>query len=68
MFQLQAQSKELQLIFERSPDVPQYVQTDEIKLRQVLINLLEMRLNLHRKVALMSESKVRENPERSPLK
>jgi CheY-like chemotaxis protein len=40
MFQLKAQSKGLKLNFERSPDVPQYVQTDEGKLRQVLINLL----------------------------
>ena len=40
MFQLQVQSKGLQLVFERMPDVPQYVQTDDIKLRQVLINLL----------------------------
>ncbi|NET57847.1 MAG: hypothetical protein F6K47_17325, partial [Symploca sp. SIO2E6] len=40
MFLLKAQSKGLQLIFKRTPDVPQYVQTDEKKLRQVLINLL----------------------------
>jgi signal transduction histidine kinase len=40
MLQLKATSKGLQLIFERSPDLPQYVQTDESKLRQVLINLL----------------------------
>lgn len=40
MFQLKAQSKGLQLIFERANDVPQYVQADEGKLRQVLINLL----------------------------
>lgn len=40
MFQLRAQSKGLQLIFDRATDVPQYVQTDESKLRQVLINLL----------------------------
>ncbi|KAF3890532.1 MULTISPECIES: response regulator [Nostocales] len=40
MFLLKAKSKELQLIFERAEDVPQYVQTDEGKLRQVLINLL----------------------------
>ena len=40
MFQVQVESKGLQLLFERSADVPQYVQTDEIKLRQVLINLL----------------------------
>ncbi|MEG5031835.1 AAA family ATPase [Microcoleus sp. AT3-D2] len=40
MFQLPAQNKGLQLLVERMPDVPQYVQTDEIKLRQILINLL----------------------------
>ncbi|MEG4067096.1 AAA family ATPase [Microcoleus sp. Pol11C2] len=40
MFQLPAENKGLQLLVERMPDVPQYVQTDEIKLRQILINLL----------------------------
>lgn len=40
MLQLKAKSKGLQLIFECSSDVPQYVQTDQGKLRQVLINLL----------------------------
>ncbi|MBD0344144.1 MAG: response regulator, partial [Coleofasciculus sp. Co-bin14] len=40
MFSLKAKVKGLQLIFERTPDVPQYVTTDESKLRQVLINLL----------------------------
>jgi signal transduction histidine kinase/DNA-binding response OmpR family regulator len=40
MFSLKAQYKHMQLVFERADDVPQYVRTDEIKLRQVLINLL----------------------------
>ena len=40
MFQLKAEYQGLQLLFERTPDVPQYVRTDERKLRQVLINLL----------------------------
>jgi len=40
MFQLKAQSSGLQLVFELRKDVPQYVRTDESKLRQVLINLL----------------------------
>ncbi len=40
MFQLRAQSQELQLSFEREAEVPQYVRTDDVKLRQVLINLL----------------------------
>ena len=40
MFLLKAESKGLQLWCDRAPDVPQYVQTDENKLRQVLTNLL----------------------------
>ncbi|CBN58455.1 MULTISPECIES: ATP-binding protein [Kamptonema] len=40
MFHLKADDRRLQLIFERSPDVPRYVRTDEVKLRQILINLL----------------------------
>lgn len=40
MFILKADSKNLQLVFERTPDLPRYLYTDEIKLRQVLINLI----------------------------
>jgi signal transduction histidine kinase/DNA-binding NarL/FixJ family response regulator len=40
MFQLKAKDKGLQLLFDLSSDVPRYVHTDEFKLRQVLINLL----------------------------
>ncbi|NEP13370.1 MAG: MEKHLA domain-containing protein [Symploca sp. SIO2C1] len=40
MLGLKAQLKELQLIFEQVPELPRYIQTDEGKLRQVLINLL----------------------------
>jgi signal transduction histidine kinase len=40
MFHLRAAEKGLQLLFERAPEVPRYVRTDESKLRQVLINLL----------------------------
>lgn len=40
LLQLKAQSKNLQLTFERTAQVPQHVKTDESKLRQVLINLL----------------------------
>ena len=40
MFKLKAQSKSLELLVEKSPDLPNYVKTDEQKLRQVLINLL----------------------------
>lgn len=40
MLLLRANAKGLSLKFERQLDIPQYVQTDESKLRQVLINLL----------------------------
>ena len=40
MLQLRAESKGLELIFELSPYLPTYVNTDEKKLRQILINLL----------------------------
>jgi signal transduction histidine kinase/CheY-like chemotaxis protein len=40
MFHLRADEKHLQFLLERMPDVPQYVRTDKIKLRQVLLNLL----------------------------
>jgi signal transduction histidine kinase/CheY-like chemotaxis protein len=49
MFQLKADERNLQLIFERSPDVPQYVRTDEVKLRQVLINLLNNAIKFTKK-------------------
>ncbi|NER37612.1 MAG: response regulator [Oscillatoria sp. SIO1A7] len=40
MLQLKADDKGLQLLFDRSPEVSQYICTDELKLRQVLINLV----------------------------
>ncbi|MBD2127478.1 AAA family ATPase [Microcoleus sp. ZQ-A2] len=40
MFALKAQDKGLQLRFDCADDVPQYIYTDEVKLRQVLINLI----------------------------
>ncbi|MCP4657215.1 MAG: response regulator [bacterium] len=40
MFCRQAEEKGLRLMFERDAAVPQYVRTDEKRLRQVLVNLL----------------------------
>ena len=40
MLRLRAESKGLQLVFAVSPEVPQYICSDESKLRQVLINLI----------------------------
>jgi signal transduction histidine kinase/CheY-like chemotaxis protein len=40
MLQTKAESKDLQIIFEIPSNIPQYINTDEKKLRQVLLNLL----------------------------
>jgi signal transduction histidine kinase/DNA-binding NarL/FixJ family response regulator len=40
MFHLPASNQGLNLIFQRCENVPRYICTDEVKLRQVLINLL----------------------------
>jgi CheY-like chemotaxis protein len=40
VFRLRVQEKGLSLIFELGTDVPQYIHTDQSKLRQILINLL----------------------------
>lgn len=41
MLQLKASAKNLQLLVDLAPQIPRYLVTDEGKLRQVLINLLE---------------------------
>lgn len=40
MFQIKAEEKNLQLMMEYESDLVRYVRTDEVKLRQVLINLI----------------------------
>jgi CheY-like chemotaxis protein len=40
MLQLRVANAGLDLIFERDPQVPRYICTDEVKLRQVLLNLI----------------------------
>jgi len=40
LLHLKAEAKELKLLFEYDSDVPQYINTDEIKLHQILINLI----------------------------
>jgi len=40
MFDLKVSSKNLKLTFDLSADLPRYIQTDEVKLRQIFINLL----------------------------
>lgn len=40
IFALRAENKQLQLLFEYHQNVPQYIKADSVKLRQILINLL----------------------------
>jgi PAS domain S-box-containing protein len=40
MFRIKVEDKSLQLLFQRSVDTPRWINTDEGKLRQILINLL----------------------------
>jgi len=40
MFHLKARDKGLQLAWDRASELPRYIRTDQVKLRQVLINLL----------------------------
>jgi signal transduction histidine kinase/CheY-like chemotaxis protein len=40
LFQFRASDKHLRLLVERAPDVPRFIESDETRLRQVLINLL----------------------------
>ncbi|NJO20324.1 MAG: hypothetical protein HC838_10155 [Spirulinaceae cyanobacterium RM2_2_10] len=40
VLQPKAESQQLQLTFERSPDLPQWIETDKSKLRRILLSLL----------------------------
>jgi len=71
MFQIPAENKGLQLIINCSSDVPQYVQTDEVKLRQVLINLLDNALKFTNNgsvsVTVKQNKEVKINPEQGEI-
>jgi two-component system sensor histidine kinase/response regulator len=64
MLSLKAGTKNLQLIFDRTSDVPQYLQTDEGKLRQVLINLLSNAIKFTEQGGVIL--RVRTNPRQWP--
>jgi predicted ATPase/signal transduction histidine kinase/CheY-like chemotaxis protein len=82
MFHIKAEEKKLQLVVEYSPDLPRYVRADEVKLRQVLINLLNnalkfteaggvsVKVNLKAEISRVNESKnvnVADNSQNSNL-
>ena len=55
MFQLRASEKNLALLFDLAPDIPRYIRADQVKLRQVLINLL------HNAIKFTTEGRVELN-------
>jgi len=69
MFQLRASSKGLQLNFKISPDSPHYIETDESRLRQILINLLSNAIKFTESGSVTLQVKLgnRENFSVSPM-
>ncbi len=68
MFRLRTMHSGLTLRFERSDDVPQYIRTDPVKLRQVLINLLNNAVKFTQEggVTVLIE-RVRVHPQTPPM-
>jgi signal transduction histidine kinase len=60
LFSLKANDKNLQLIFYHHSNLPQYIIADEVKLRQILINLLNNALKFTQKGSVTV--RVREKP------
>ncbi|MGB3691686.1 MAG: ATP-binding protein [Spirulinaceae cyanobacterium] len=69
MFQVRAAAKGLTLNFHLDPDLPQYILTDEGKLRQVLINLLSnaIKFTPAGSVTLKAKGKQWQKPPAYPL-
>ncbi|MEO1352971.1 MAG: response regulator [Cyanobacteria bacterium J06635_15] len=60
MLRLRSQAKGLALVFDLAPEVPQYIYTDEGKLRQVLINLLGNGIKFTQAGSVMLQVSVRD--------
>ena len=69
IFGFRAEAKGLQLIVDPAPDIPQYVETDAQKLRQVLFNLLSNAIKFTKTGGVILRVKVASSaPQRSHLK
>jgi PAS domain S-box-containing protein len=66
MFQLQAQTKNLDMTMHRQPDVPSLIQTDGGKLRQVLMNLLSNAIKFTQTGSIQVNVFVREKNSEAP--
>ena len=62
MFRFKAQEKNIQLLFEIHSDVPQYIENDEDKLKQVLVNLLDNSLKFTNRGKVILAVKKKTNP------
>ncbi|MBE9118528.1 AAA family ATPase [Lusitaniella coriacea LEGE 07157] len=67
MFQLKAKQKGLQLLVEYDVKIPRYIHTDEVKLRQVLINLINNALKFTAQGRVSLWVRYRENEEQVNL-
>jgi CheY-like chemotaxis protein len=63
MFRLTAEEKGLHLTCDRAPDVPRYIRTDEVKLRQILINLLSNAFKFTQEGGVSLRVGIRESPD-----
>ncbi|MBD2449036.1 PAS domain S-box protein [Nostoc sp. FACHB-152] len=67
MFRVRAEAKNLTLAFELAPNLPQYIFTDESKLRQILINLLSNAIKFTSTGGVTLVAKIGKNDQKSEI-
>ncbi|MEB3281687.1 MAG: PAS domain S-box protein [Lyngbya sp.] len=61
LFRLKASQKNLQFFFILNPNLPRYIKSDRVKLRQILVNLLSNAIKFTRQGTVTLEANVSEN-------